>query len=882
MTWKHPSSPVTKKFKVQRSAAKVMATMFWDAKGVILLDILPQVNNDLTGEVSEGILQAFNVAESVRLPLASERQRWNAQEDQKKESEADPTELFSSKALYLMRFAGLTKVQLRQEMRSKFYKQMIMKKSGNKQPVLWSEGMEKFPSFRLVMEFVQDPVWTAERVHQMLQERSKFASAISEVYMFSAEMLRVMSDNDPFQIPVVLYFREMSAYQHQFARHYADGLDGCGLSQEARVRSGYYTLIRRFVDAFRQNEGVPKHSKKAPAYDILQCILLHLLDVEWQPYDLSFIHEMQLPQLFMNFAKETVKMRDICTAEVKEEEELEEYNLYMNWFKEVAGDFDSWMSRMNDSNCDKKAFKWFIARFSDVLDVEITCDGCRTTLPGRRYRCLQCVDMDLCTACFIGGVEPEEHQDTHEIVHLVYKCNTCQGFIVSSRIHCNECDDFDLCLGCHVKQKFPPGHTDKHDVTKIPMTKLVPVKTNPSCSSALQAYIHQHAWLLYASLTLTLSDAVYSQETGFTFMDPDYFKVACQLQQQCLDQAIYCLDQVSCEIEGEGEEVPLEKRRERTFAMHSQERIMGLLGAVMPSKSKKEHTSECGYNFCTEDFLNRLLKVSRGDQGHELNTHHLALQLMGRLLAHSDTRMADISTQSMGSAEAKAATSASVTGQQTVAHLFSFGAKAFERSGLEWACSVARMLEMLLGAHQWQQAIQQHVSQCIQGLKHNVQPSSIFPMFVIAGFPEVLTTGALVDYTYTSLESQSGVVLKHFPDKCQTLVIDLKTRKRHIVKDQQVSCRADVADVLESESIDKFVLFAIDIMSRIQNGEELSVETLWVLSLVLKVLNRCFQSETLMAAVGKNVFSKNFVQCLVSLCCKGTGLNQSWLLKDLE
>ncbi|GFS00282.1 histone-lysine N-methyltransferase SETMAR, partial [Elysia marginata] len=42
MTWKHPSSLVTKKFKVQRSAAKVMATKFWDAKYVILLDILPQ------------------------------------------------------------------------------------------------------------------------------------------------------------------------------------------------------------------------------------------------------------------------------------------------------------------------------------------------------------------------------------------------------------------------------------------------------------------------------------------------------------------------------------------------------------------------------------------------------------------------------------------------------------------------------------------------------------------------------------------------------------------------------------------------------------------------------------------------------------------------
>ncbi|GBO15050.1 hypothetical protein AVEN_93293-1 [Araneus ventricosus] len=38
MTWKHPSSPVTKQFKVSHSAGKVVLAMFWDAKGVILMD----------------------------------------------------------------------------------------------------------------------------------------------------------------------------------------------------------------------------------------------------------------------------------------------------------------------------------------------------------------------------------------------------------------------------------------------------------------------------------------------------------------------------------------------------------------------------------------------------------------------------------------------------------------------------------------------------------------------------------------------------------------------------------------------------------------------------------------------------------------------------
>lgn len=67
-----------------------------------------------------------------------------------------------------------------------------------------------------------------------------------------------------------------------------------------------------------------------------------------------------------------------------------------------------------------QAVQMFVARFCDLLDVEVSCDGCSVTLPGRRYRCLQCVDMDLCATCYAGGVKPEgEHTDEHDMVHLV-------------------------------------------------------------------------------------------------------------------------------------------------------------------------------------------------------------------------------------------------------------------------------------------------------------------------------------------------------------------------------------------------------------------------------------------------------------------------------
>jgi hypothetical protein len=42
MQWKHPTYLRAKKFKVCQSAGKVMASVFWDAKGVIHVEFMPQ------------------------------------------------------------------------------------------------------------------------------------------------------------------------------------------------------------------------------------------------------------------------------------------------------------------------------------------------------------------------------------------------------------------------------------------------------------------------------------------------------------------------------------------------------------------------------------------------------------------------------------------------------------------------------------------------------------------------------------------------------------------------------------------------------------------------------------------------------------------------
>ena len=84
------------------------------------------------------------------------------------------------------------------------------------------------------------------------------------------------------QIPVVLFLQSVLSYQDKFSKHYADGLDGCGLQQEGRVRAGYYSLIRCLVEPFQKMRPHNVDSKVLPAYDFIQACLLHLLDTQWQ------------------------------------------------------------------------------------------------------------------------------------------------------------------------------------------------------------------------------------------------------------------------------------------------------------------------------------------------------------------------------------------------------------------------------------------------------------------------------------------------------------------------------------------------------------------------------------------------------------------------
>ena len=61
MQWKRPGSSTPKEFRTQLSASKVMATVFWDSKGIILIDYKP-AGTSITGEYYANVIKQLRVA----------------------------------------------------------------------------------------------------------------------------------------------------------------------------------------------------------------------------------------------------------------------------------------------------------------------------------------------------------------------------------------------------------------------------------------------------------------------------------------------------------------------------------------------------------------------------------------------------------------------------------------------------------------------------------------------------------------------------------------------------------------------------------------------------------------------------------------------------
>merc|ERR1719193_2398125 len=88
------------------------------------------------------------------------------------------------------------------------------------------------------------------------------------------------------------------------------------------------------------------------------------------------------------------------------------------------------------------------------------------------------------------------------------------------------------------------------------------------------------------------------------------------------------------------------QQQEETFGDNAQERIIGLLGAMIPTFAVEKKEELKGSIFLSEEFLFLLFIIAFGDSGHELPTQHLAMGLLGHLLVRASPTVTDAAMSS--------------------------------------------------------------------------------------------------------------------------------------------------------------------------------------------------------------------------------------------
>uniref|UniRef100_A0A8C9L839 Zinc finger ZZ-type and EF-hand domain containing 1 n=1 Tax=Pavo cristatus TaxID=9049 RepID=A0A8C9L839_PAVCR len=396
---------------------------------------------------------------------------------------------------------------------------------------------EKYPILKNVLDFIKDQSLSHESVLKVLALRRSQGQNILEVLRTIRQCLDSLGQPHCFHPPCVLFLLELLACQKDFTNYFGN-LEGCGAALHKEIRESYYQLVLFLVNSVKGFSAINDRSL-LPALSCVQTTLLHLLDMSWEPSDLSFFVEIQLPQLLMTTSQENISIHDSVICQWSEEDEIADYKQNCEWMDECQDImFESWYEKIAQADPEKqRKMHMFVARYCDLLNVDISCDGCDEIAPWHRYRCLQCNDMDLCKTCFLGGVKPEGHEDDHEMVNMEYACDHCQGVIIGRRMNCNVCDDFDLCYGCYSAKKYSDSHLPTHSITVYPM---VTIRISDR-QRLIQPYVHNYSWLLFAALTLYSADLANGEEVEGEKLDSQVLSHARVLQHQCIQLIGDCL-----------------------------------------------------------------------------------------------------------------------------------------------------------------------------------------------------------------------------------------------------------------------------------------------------------------------------------------------------
>ena len=107
------------------------------------------------------------------------------------------------------------------------------------------------------------------------------------------------------------------------------------------------------------------------------------------------------------------------TDETKEIAMCKRHKSYIDAVEEITSEVWCELQQYESMNIIRDT-KLFISRYSNYDGFNSKCDGCSEPLTWKKFRCLTCLDLDLCESCYINVKKPDGHLNTHKMIALRY------------------------------------------------------------------------------------------------------------------------------------------------------------------------------------------------------------------------------------------------------------------------------------------------------------------------------------------------------------------------------------------------------------------------------------------------------------------------------
>ena len=810
-----------------------------------------------TSKISSLVTATYRLAESVRADLLAAKQVLiQRKEDSLDKSIDSDLPLVSSidKARFLLKFAGLSRISETDKTSPKRSK-LARKKS----KLGISQVVEKDPCMEIILNFVKKDAYSLDRIQQDMEERAKSAQNRSLTYNFTRDFILFATqtplETEPHHI-LSIYLTTCFKDYTETPSHYGGSLDGCGLDLESRVRESFYSLTKKlFLSTLDKNESTDI-SKAPQNLKFLLSILHHLFNNIWNDFDFSFIHEHQLPKLLYTTAVNRLSIKTEKPEEPSSNDsKVEEY---LGWVSLIQFHSLSLQlsSRIQDtaSDMEEQYTNSAILLFVDCIRELIS--SIRAGIEAVKQRESK-------------KKREEEAREKNEKKEKGLKKDRKK-----EEIGDKETKEQTSEQDTSVKEKLIEATAESDAEPNPPSINCdteIQLETDTSKGGTEMDEVKENE---VSEISISEDKAVVNQEANGMLDKTE------EIESENLDSSKLVFSS-SDTLSPSKDKSALSDFTESQlrFGEENLTRNLCALGGLAPINPGHPRWSSADISIqmviCNE-VLPLLLDVIRSPflKSSE-KTQLLSVSLLVRFICRVDPQLVDEVMLSINP-NLHPPVSASPPGVAYIHFLTNLGTVFLQKHKLIQTTTVGHYLHELLAEQDWMDAYAYNLHKHLELLPHTADPSCIFHLLVVAGFPELPAFGMQVEIQQKNSAPLSGLMVQTKEGNSYEVIL-ANSRSTKNFLEKEVKIKPSTLPVKDKTSLLPILSLATDCM-RITDK---SVEQLYVTFLLLKTITNYVQGDKSGEALHK-ILQSGVLDLFTKLACKPSGIDKKWQVPELE